>query len=402
VGNRQYDAIISEPSNPWVSGVANLFTVEFYRFLKRHLKDGGVLVQWLHTYELNDPLLATMLSALIHEFPNAEVYSITDGDLLILAPKGAFSRPFQEAPWRETALAAELARVGLGSLDEVLARRIGSGEVIWQYVRLFGAQPHSDYFPEVSLNAPKTRFAHKKASLLHDLLSSELPMLDILDCRVPVSATQKRLLPGHHMVNLRQFMALQVIDALRSGQLSSEFKKIFDPSDVQSSSHALFMVRQTSRLDTPEQIDEWSFALSTLAEATISALPAEDLRETWKPAPTWLPAGVLRAPLAAALMRVYAATAARDPQAMLQEAEAILAMPEAENLAPQTREHLLVIAGLGAMGVGDNTRLADLERHYGKNAMAPSGSTRSYLLAWADSGVPACVARAQRTSETPE
>ena len=38
-----YDIIISEPSNPWVSGVSGLFSVEFYRLIERHLADGGVL-----------------------------------------------------------------------------------------------------------------------------------------------------------------------------------------------------------------------------------------------------------------------------------------------------------------------------------------------------------------------
>src|SRR5919197_330433 len=42
----RYDLIISEPSNPWVSGVASLFTREFYQRIRRHLNAGGMLVQW--------------------------------------------------------------------------------------------------------------------------------------------------------------------------------------------------------------------------------------------------------------------------------------------------------------------------------------------------------------------
>src|SRR5262249_41495160 len=43
---RRYDLVISEPSNPWVSGVASLFTREFYRRVRPHLNDDGLLVQW--------------------------------------------------------------------------------------------------------------------------------------------------------------------------------------------------------------------------------------------------------------------------------------------------------------------------------------------------------------------
>ena len=35
--NRRYDILVSEPSNPWVSGVSGLFTREFYRRIRGHL-----------------------------------------------------------------------------------------------------------------------------------------------------------------------------------------------------------------------------------------------------------------------------------------------------------------------------------------------------------------------------
>jgi len=46
----RYDLILSEPSNPWVNGVASLFTTEFYRDVKRHLKEGGLFAQWIQLY----------------------------------------------------------------------------------------------------------------------------------------------------------------------------------------------------------------------------------------------------------------------------------------------------------------------------------------------------------------
>ena len=50
---RTYDVIVSEPSNPWVSGVAGLFSSEFYQLVRRHLNDGGVFVQWVQLYEID-------------------------------------------------------------------------------------------------------------------------------------------------------------------------------------------------------------------------------------------------------------------------------------------------------------------------------------------------------------
>ncbi|GHT90080.1 hypothetical protein FACS1894101_2040 [Betaproteobacteria bacterium] len=392
-GGRQYDAIVSEPSNPWVSGVANLFTVEFYQFLKKHLKEDGVLVQWLHVYEISDSLVATMLSALVSEFPNAEIYAINDGDLLILAPKTELVRPFSDTPWREAGLAAELRRVGLGNMDEITLRRIGGGEVIRQYARLFDAPIHSDYYPNVSLNAPRDRFQNQTASFLSSLVSNGLPVLDILDCRVPSGAKSQNAGVPLSTFSTRRFQALQVTEAIRQGRVGVELKRNM-ALNTQAIGYALTTVQQTVSLDTPAQIQDWSAALSVLAENSIGALPAEDLQDIWKPAPAWLPAKVSRTPLAAALLRGYAAAAARDVAAMQKEAEAVLAMPEADNLAPETREHLLVIAMLGALGKGDSQKAIAIDQESGTlNHIARRFlPVRSYLLAWAQARAPACAA----------
>ena len=54
--------------------MASLFTRQFYRFLAGHLEEGGVLVQWVQAYEINDALLNTMIAALIDEFPHVDAY----------------------------------------------------------------------------------------------------------------------------------------------------------------------------------------------------------------------------------------------------------------------------------------------------------------------------------------
>ena len=53
VTRKQYDVIISEPSNPWIAGVASLFTSEFYARAAQVLKPDGVFAQWVQLYELD-------------------------------------------------------------------------------------------------------------------------------------------------------------------------------------------------------------------------------------------------------------------------------------------------------------------------------------------------------------
>ncbi|MBS1216548.1 MAG: Spermine synthase [Proteobacteria bacterium] len=82
--NEQYDIIISEPSNPWVSGVSSLFTTEFYRLVRRYLKPGGVMVQWFQLYEIDASLIASVISALAGNFPDFAIYAATDSDLPVI------------------------------------------------------------------------------------------------------------------------------------------------------------------------------------------------------------------------------------------------------------------------------------------------------------------------------
>ncbi len=88
-GRKRYDIIVSEPSNPWVSGVASLFTEEFYRASPLSLNDGGVLSQWLHTYEMDSAGMASVFKAVAKTFPQFVVYTSNDGDIILIARKGA-------------------------------------------------------------------------------------------------------------------------------------------------------------------------------------------------------------------------------------------------------------------------------------------------------------------------
>jgi spermidine synthase len=84
--NRSYDLIVSVPSNPWVSGVASLFSLEFYHHIKRYLNPGGQLVQWLQLYEFNNELLFHIIKALDESFKHVSVYRAPEEpDVVIIA-----------------------------------------------------------------------------------------------------------------------------------------------------------------------------------------------------------------------------------------------------------------------------------------------------------------------------
>jgi len=91
-GEQKWDVIVSEPTNPWVTGVDLLFTEEFYRLVKRHLTPGGVLLQWIQRYSFNRDLIGMVLNTLGHEFQNVRIFNSNNSDLLVIATNRRFSR----------------------------------------------------------------------------------------------------------------------------------------------------------------------------------------------------------------------------------------------------------------------------------------------------------------------
>jgi spermidine synthase len=124
----RYDVIISEPSNPFLSGCSSLFTREFFQAARRALNPGGRLLQWIHIYGMDPPGVASILEALRTEFPHAYAFQFlpNDGDLMLLASDRALT-PADLPSW--DALPA-LAREDLEQL------RLHGTPDLWSLMRL--------------------------------------------------------------------------------------------------------------------------------------------------------------------------------------------------------------------------------------------------------------------------
>lgn len=179
-GRLRYDLIVSEPSNPWVSGVASLFTQEFYARIRRQLNPGGLFVQWIQVYEFNDRLLATILRALDAEFNDYAVHAANDADLVIVASLGTLPESADGAFAQWPGLRPLLERVRLASPDEVEARRIAGKRLIRPLLTVFGDGMNSDYYPLVDQQAPKARFAGETAGGLMRTATAGVPIAEML------------------------------------------------------------------------------------------------------------------------------------------------------------------------------------------------------------------------------
>lgn len=80
-----YDLIISEPSNPWIAGIGNLYTVEFYEAVRERLTSRGLLGQWIQAYQLSAKELGLIAATIRSVFPHVGLLRINDLDLMVLA-----------------------------------------------------------------------------------------------------------------------------------------------------------------------------------------------------------------------------------------------------------------------------------------------------------------------------
>jgi spermidine synthase len=80
----RYDVIISEPSNPWVQGMAGLFSAEFFALAKERLRPGGMMLQWVQSYNLVPDDLKMVVATFRTAFPATSVWEPTPGDFLLL------------------------------------------------------------------------------------------------------------------------------------------------------------------------------------------------------------------------------------------------------------------------------------------------------------------------------
>jgi spermidine synthase len=79
-----YDLIISEPSNPWIAGIASLFTREFYAVAQQKLKPGGIFAQWIHVYSMSPDDFRMVLRTFAEAFPYLSVWNMQESDFLLI------------------------------------------------------------------------------------------------------------------------------------------------------------------------------------------------------------------------------------------------------------------------------------------------------------------------------
>ena len=153
--NKKYDIIISEPSNPWIAGVADLFTKEFFELCRNRLTSQGVICAWLHFYNMDVKTFNSIVYTFTKVFPNSTIWKSAYGDSLLIGSPGNISVDYNNLLKRMAipAVASDLKSINIDSVNSFLGKLIMGPAGMQQLSK--GALLHTDDNALVEFAAPR-------------------------------------------------------------------------------------------------------------------------------------------------------------------------------------------------------------------------------------------------------
>jgi spermidine synthase len=356
---KKYDLIISEPSNPWVSGVSGLFSREFYGLIRRYLAEDGLLVQWLQLYEISTPLVASVMKSLSEKFEDYDVYFSSNGDLIILAGKRVQGRPLQSALFHSTGMRSELFRIGVTSVQDLRLRHLGGKKMLDPFFKSYEIAPNSDFFPILDLNAVRDRFMNNSSSEIINIRKIAAPLTEVLNGEpppeAPLDVTQADYFDTGR--DARQAMAIHQYFKHAGGKAESV--------SIMLKSNSLMMIRNVRSIRDQCRLEElgegWLPWLDLLASATLPYLSPKEMEVIWKDIQSSrcyssLPDSIRN------WVELYKAVGARNYKGMLKYS--VRMMPPGLLKPSQQMDYLLTVSMLAQLALKDESAAADLCNRY--------------------------------------
>jgi spermidine synthase len=155
--NKTYDVIISEPSNPWMAGLATLFTLDFFELAKSRLNNNGIFVQFFHSYQMDPNTFAMVGRTFTKAFPNSILLvtypSKIGSDFLFVGFKGEYGLNLENA--EKNIVYARLSKNIRLSDPKLLYRMIVAEDL---YALFGNGQINTDEMPVLEFSAPKQMY----------------------------------------------------------------------------------------------------------------------------------------------------------------------------------------------------------------------------------------------------
>ncbi|MCO7223826.1 fused MFS/spermidine synthase [Pleionea sp. CnH1-48] len=220
----QYDIIVAEPSNPWVSGVSSLFTREFYKHMKSKLTEDGIFTQWIQLYEIEPQLVASVLNALAENFEHYHLYLSAEADMIVIASNSNQLAP-QQSLFEMKRVSDLLARIDIYSLNDLKVRYIADNLLIKELNKSATDKANSDYYPILDVYSSRARFKKSSAIDVLELAQRDFAAGYLLNEHGSTSPSQKALLKSDNFFTKQYRTALEIEQFLLGVAHFDEFKE---------------------------------------------------------------------------------------------------------------------------------------------------------------------------------
>jgi spermidine synthase len=184
----RYHVITSEPSNPWMAGISNLFTREFYEVCASRLKTGGVMCQFIHGYNLTSRDFRMVMATFSSVFPHKQLWSSAFGlDYLMIGSLDSMPLDLDRIGSRmeDEDVRADLRQIGILDATDLLAHFLIRDET-WDEIAA-GAPINTDNLPILEFSAPRSLYLTtgimegEVGRLIHEDTIREPPQIILTD-----------------------------------------------------------------------------------------------------------------------------------------------------------------------------------------------------------------------------
>jgi spermidine synthase len=275
---KQYDIIVSEPSNPWVSGVSGLFTDEFYSKIIRHLNDDGILVQWIQLYETETRLLASVMKAITGHFDDYVLYAPDNTDLIIIATKkGAVPLPDRRI-FDNPRIKSLLERIEIYTDQDLELRKLGNKRAFDPLFRSFPIPMNSDYYPVLDLYSVRARYLGEDAFELPKMAESPVRAVEMLGGKmIWWDTTEAHWNYGSNAVN-NYYASMGLREFILKGRFG-KYSNFISSNTKQHAELLKFYLSECGFIDEPALFNE---SLFDFAKSTLPYLTPKELSAIWE------------------------------------------------------------------------------------------------------------------------
>ncbi len=166
-GREPYDVIVSQPSNLWISGMANLFTREFFEEASRRLSKGGVFGQWVHAYRLGTEEFHQVARTFFDVYPHGGLWEIFPGHDYLLVGSLDPLAPVEDLAGRLRSTRALEEYLGPDPAPVLLGYHLGSALLLKEI--LPRGKPLTDDHCPIEFTAPRALLSDHRAETLKSL-----------------------------------------------------------------------------------------------------------------------------------------------------------------------------------------------------------------------------------------